>query len=157
MKVGVSGHRRREGADWAWVEERMTEEVERLKASAGYTSLAPGADQLFAEVILARGAALISVIATVAGEIEIGHEDPHDFERICARSAEIIRVNGKTPDEAFMRAGMRVVEEADYMIIVWDGAPSRGLGGTADIADYAKRLKKNGVILDPIACRTKKL
>ncbi len=120
-------------------------------AVMGNTSLAPGADQIFADAILDHAQQLVAVLPVFCGHVELEDGAKPDFDRLCARACEIIRVKGDTPDDAFMRAGKRVVDESDQMIFVWDGAPSRGLGGTADVVGYARERRKQGVILDPIS------
>ncbi|MEK7266907.1 MAG: hypothetical protein AAB227_12500 [Pseudomonadota bacterium] len=157
MKIGVSGHRWRDGADWDWVRARIDEYVTRTRIGAGYTSLAPGADQIFASSALDHGKRLVAVIPVCRGRIELEDTDKPSFDRFCERAKKIIRVKGETPDDAFLKSGKRVVNLVDRMIFVWDGAPSRGLGGTADIVAYAEKKRKAGVILDPIACTMRRL
>ncbi len=151
FKIGVSGHRHRDGADWAWVRSEMDAIIVRSRNVVGYTSLAPGADQLFAEAILDHGAALIAVVPVFQGRIELEEEAKGAFDRLYERAKRTIRVRGSSRDDAFLRAGRRVADAVNQMIFVWDGGPSRGLGGTADIVDYAIRRKKTGIILDPIS------
>ena len=38
----------------------------------------------------------------------------------------------------FLRAGRRVVDLSDRLFAVWDGEKARGVGGTAEIVDYAR-------------------
>src|SRR4029077_20786370 len=52
-------------------------------------------------------------------------------------------------DLAYLECGLLVVEEADLVIAVWDGKPSRGLGGTADIVANARNLTKPLILIDP--------
>jgi|ERR1035441_3324780 hypothetical protein len=47
--------------------------------------------------------------------------------------------------EAYAAAGRYVVDHCDVFIAVWDGEPSRGRGGTAEIVQYA--LEQNRPIL----------
>lgn len=150
MRIGVSGHRRREGADWAFVRERMEAAIAGVSALSGYTSLAPGADQIFADLILAAGLTLVAVVPIYRGKIELEEGAKADFDRFCEKAHRVIRVTGATRDGAFFKAGKRVVDEADRMVFVWDGLPSRGLGGTADIVAYARKRRKPGVIVDPV-------
>ena len=150
MKLGVSGHRWRDGADWDWVRREIEGIILRIGTVSGLTSLAPGADRVFADEILAGGKDLVSVAPAVNGVIELERTEKAAFDRYAARSAAIIRVEGATPDEAFLKAGERVADEADYMVFVWDGGPSRGYGGTADIVAYARSTGKAGIILDPV-------
>jgi hypothetical protein len=37
-----------------------------------------------------------------------------------------------------MDAGKVVVDRSSVLVAVWDGQPSRGLGGTADVVRYAR-------------------
>lgn len=151
MKVGVSGHRRRDHADWGWVRARIEELVADMRIAEGYTSLAPGADQIFAEILLAQEKPLVAVIPVWEVGAERADDDRPGLERLMANAERVIEVGGRTPEEAFLRAGETVVDLSQFMILVWDGEPARGPGGTADIASYAARRQTKGVILDPIA------
>lgn len=157
MKIGVSGHRWRDGADWEWVRAKIDEFVADTRSIAGYTSLAPGADQIFAESLLGHGKRLIAVVPLCRGRVELEDSQKPAFDCLCEKAGKIIRVKGKTPDEAFCKAGKRVVNLADRMVFVWDGEPARGPGGTADIVAYAAKKRVTGVILDPIACTVRPL
>lgn len=157
MKIGVSGHRFRDGADWDWVRARIDEYVVRTRIAAGYTSLAPGADQIFAASVLEHGKRLVAVIPVCRGRIELEEVDKPSFDQFCERAKKIVRVKGTTHDDAFLRSGKRVVNLVDRMVFVWDGAPALGPGGTADIVAYAENKGKAGVILDPIARTVRRL
>jgi hypothetical protein len=157
MKVGVSGHRWRDGANWEWVRAAIRDIVVSTRSVSGYTSLAPGADQLFAEIMLEENKRLVAVVPICNGEIELEEAEKPAFDRFYLQADKIIRVKGNSPDEAFFRAGKKVADCVDQMIFVWDGEPSRGLGGTADIVSYAAKKHKKGVVLDPIACTIRRL
>ena len=43
-------------------------------------------------------------------------------------------------DTAYMDAGLRMLDEIDLLVAVWDGQAARGLGGTAQLVDAAKQL-----------------
>jgi hypothetical protein len=55
-----------------------------------------------------------------------------------------------TDQEKFEAAGRYIVDNSDLLFAVWDGAPSHGRGGTADIVDYARSHCKPVVYIDPI-------
>jgi hypothetical protein len=157
MKVGVSGHRWREGANWDWVRASIKDIVLNSSSVSGYTSLAPGADQIFAEIMLEEGRKLIAVVPVFKGKIELEDTEKAAFDQLYSKAHRVIRVAGASPDDAFFKAGKKVSDSVDQMIFVWDGEPSRGLGGTADIVSYAAKKRKKGVILDPIACTIRPL
>jgi hypothetical protein len=43
---------------------------------------------------------------------------------------------------AYQSAGRAVVDRSDVMVFVWNGEPKRGLGGTAEIFEYARERNK---------------
>jgi hypothetical protein len=52
--------------------------------------------------------------------------------------ASVVQLDGGTSEErAFYDAGVFIVDHVERMIAIWDGNPSQGLGGTADIVAYA--------------------
>lgn len=60
-------------------------------------------------------------------------------------------------EESYFEAGKTVVNTIDFLIAVWDGKPSRGLGGTADVVEYAQECYKRVVHLNPIICTVDEL
>jgi hypothetical protein len=72
------------------------------------------------------------------------------FTALLDRATHIWRAPASdSRDEAYERAGRHVVEQADAMIALWDGAPSRGRGGTAEIVAFARRRHVPLVIINP--------
>jgi hypothetical protein len=79
-----------------------------------------------------------------------GYEDTFDdladlteYRRLLAASIDTVQLPFHEPsEEAYWAAGKRIVDMADTLIAVWDGQPAGGLGGTADVVDYAKKEKK---------------
>lgn len=158
MKIGVSGHRERNGADWLWVREAMIDIFIAHPSAIGWSSLAQGADQIFAETALAYGRGLVSVIPfrkDYASEFAGRHRAK--YETTLARSKRVIAIGGKTRNAAFFNAGKRVLRACDLMVFVWDGQPSRGEGGTADIVALTRELGKPAIWLDPINLRAEHL
>lgn len=51
---------------------------------------------------------------------------------------------------AYLNAGNYVVDNCDVLIALWDGQPSRGRGGTAEIVDYAKRMMRPIVVISTV-------
>jgi len=45
-------------------------------------------------------------------------------------------------EESYYQAGRWIVDHCDWMVAVWNGLPSRGRGGTADIVAYARRTQR---------------
>lgn len=109
----------------------------------GVCSLALGADQIFAEKVLQLGGQIHAVIPSESYETTFRASDQDNYHRLLRKATKVEVLPFDTPSQtAFLAAGHRVVDLADLMIAIWDGEPARGLGGTADIVDYARSKKR---------------
>lgn len=151
MKIGVSGHRHRDGADWLWTRNAIADIFLQHPKAVGWSSLAVGADQVFAETALVHGGGHVAVIPSYETyHTYFDGSDLDEYYRLLGRSKRVIKVSGKTDEVAFRKAGERVVRAADLMILVWDGEPARGEGGSGDIAAYAEKKRTKMILLNPI-------
>lgn len=107
----------------------------------GVSSLAAGADQLFAQVVLEIGGVIDVVVPAQRYRATFSRaEDLALYETLLAQAREIVTLPFDEPsEEAFAAAGRHVVNASDCLVAVWDGQPARGLGGTADVVDFANR------------------
>jgi hypothetical protein len=140
MRVGITGHQTlREAASWTWVEHELDSWMRALSTTIGVSSLAEGADQLFAEVALSMGAQLEVIIPFPTYETRFKSEVARDrYERLLARATHIETLPRVTDDEVgYLNAGHRVVSLSGAVLAVWDGQPAAGLGGTGDIVQFA--------------------
>ncbi|MGW6720530.1 hypothetical protein [Streptomyces durocortorensis] len=114
----------------------------RDRATQALSSLAVGADQLFADLALTCGAELTAVIPS--GDYEDCFENADDlarYRKLKARAAQEVRLDfPHSTDEAYYAAGAYIADHCDRLLAVWDGLPARGLGGTGDIVTYARTL-----------------
>jgi hypothetical protein len=109
----------------------------------GVTMLGPGADQLFARVVLELGGWLYVVQPTKGMQYRDGFEDPdarRGYDELYGRAGyfEALEYTEST-ERAHLEAGKAVVDRSSVLVAVWDGQPSRGLGGTADVVAYARQ------------------
>lgn len=155
MLVGITGHQN--------LSERCAEVVrgeieQRLKAIdqpfVGLTSLAAGADQIFAAAVLQAGGRLSVVLPS--DRIETSFQDPSDlarFQDLVAVADEIIRMPFSDPgEEAYWAAGQAIAERSDLVLAVWDGRSAGGLGGTADVVKYAHERGTAVAVIWPDGC-----
>ncbi len=106
----------------------------------GVSSLAEGADQLFAAHVLAAGGTLEAILPCEDYASSLATDNGR------VRLAELRRAAGtvitlpfpEPSEQAFLAAGQAVVERCDHLFAVWDGRPARGVGGTADVVAYAR-------------------
>ena len=139
MKIGITGHQRLDDPSaWDWVASALSDELDILESPVtAISSLAIGADQLFATLVVRRGGQIYAVIPFSGYERAFAPEDIKGYWSILSKasSVEILETPG-TDEEAFLAAGRRVVELAELMIAVWNGKPAEGKGGTGDIVSY---------------------
>lgn len=107
----------------------------------GATSLAAGADQLFARMVLQNGGALRVVVPCARyGEAFTSSSALREYESLLALATTTEQLPYAQPSEdAYARAGYRVVDLCDLLVAVWDGAPARGKGGTGEVGKYARQ------------------
>jgi hypothetical protein len=66
-------------------------------------------------------------------------EEQDGYDELIATAGRIERLPFvESTSEAHLAAGQTIVDRCDLLITVWDGQPSRGLGGTADTVAYAR-------------------
>lgn len=139
--VGASGHQAIPDTARAFICNELDELLGVVPDdSTGICSLAAGADQIFATAVLRRGLRL-HVVVPSEKYVET-FDDPLDrqqFDRLMNSAAAVEVLPFESPSEvAFLAAGRRVVDVSDVLVAVWDGKAARGLGGTADIVEYAR-------------------
>ena len=105
-----------------------------------FTSLAAGADQLVATELLRAGGRLHVILPSRDYESTFAAtEDLDRFRSLLEAADAVTRLDYAEPsEEAFLAAGKSVVDNCEMLIAIWDGEPSRGLGGTADVVRYAR-------------------
>jgi hypothetical protein len=154
-RIGFSGHQSL-SAD---THEKVRVELMALLLHRGkivaFTSLAAGSDQIFAECVLSTGNSFTAVVP--CQHYERSFKDPEDlarYRRLLTAAADTVRLSYEAPsEEAYWAAGQRIVDMADTLVVVWDGNPAAGLGGTGDVVEYAKRLGKGVMRVWPAGSR----
>lgn len=139
MIVGFTGHQQLPVEALSFIRKRIQQELDARSAAIGITSLAAGADQIFAKELLNYGGNLQVIIPSARYESTFRDaDDLSAFHHLIAHasSVEILPFNAPS-QEAYLKAGQRIVDLSNLLIAVWDGRPAQGLGGTADIVSYA--------------------
>lgn len=152
MRVGISGHQRLPPEAVTFGQIGIEKIIFPLRPNlTGLSSLAAGADQLFATIILQNGGSLHVIIP--CQDYEKTFSDPHDLEqfRLLVKSAKRIETleHAMPSEDAFLDAGRRIVDASDILIALWDGKPAKGKGGTADIVEYARFCGKQVQVIWP--------
>lgn len=151
INIGVSGHQNRAGIDWKWVAAALRAEIVKSeKIAKAFSSLAVGSDQVFADVAVSLGIAVVAVLPLEGYERYFDGENLANYRRLLGRSQRIQLKWSGDPERAFFEAGKYVVEKSDILFAIWDGEPSDGLGGTADIVAYAEKSSRKIIQIDPV-------
>ncbi|WP_338675665.1 hypothetical protein V1460_23900 [Streptomyces sp. SCSIO 30461] len=141
-RIGVTGHRNIPPEAMPHVRDAIRTLLCGHSGSLeALSSLAVGADQIFADIALECGAALTVVIPS--GNYEEDFDQPEELARFRSlrslASQEIRMAFDQSTDEAYYAAGAFIADNCDRLLAVWDGLPARGVGGTGDIVRYARR------------------
>ncbi|WP_240529697.1 hypothetical protein [Streptomyces mangrovisoli] len=140
-RIGVTGHRSIPSAVLPTVRSGIRRQLRYGGAVEALTSLAAGADQLFADLALESGVPVTAVIPGMDYEAHMGDADVQAAYRrlLVSCTARVDLPLEPTHEEAYYAAGRWIVDHADRLVAVWDGRPARGLGGTGDVVEYARR------------------
>ncbi len=151
--IGVTGHQNLPESARIYAE-RAIEQLLQVQQGpvVGLSSLAEGADQIFADVLLRNGGILHAVIPCWGYANTFGPLSRENYLRLVAAARSVTTLAFANPSErAFDAAGQYIAERCDLLVAVWDGQPAHGLGGTADAVEHARRLGREVAIAWPSA------
>ncbi len=136
---GVTGHQPRPDIDWNWVRVELRSVLGRSGSDGVlWTCLATGADTIAAEEALASGLRLNAVIPHSGYEDLFSGADRQTYAGLLCMSSEVVRMAPVDDrEDAYLAAGLKVADMSELLLVVWDGAPAAGKGGTGDVARYA--------------------
>ena len=156
MRVGVVGHRYLTAEGAAFTARMCARLLFDIRASHSRTTalsaLAEGADTLFASAAVALGVPL---------DIIQPHDDYRSdfrsstalaaYDRLVAKARHRRLLPYRQRSDAAYQTAMRLVaDDCDVLAVVWDGYPSKSVGGTADTVRYARARGRAVVHLNPL-------
>lgn len=140
-RLAITGHRGLPEQTMRLVNEALREELADYSPNGliGLSCLADGADTLFARAVLDRGGKLVAIIPAAKYREGLPEEHHTTYDALFAQASEVIELpHVESDSQAHMDGSLRMLEEADALLAVWDGKPARGYGGTADIVEAAR-------------------
>ena len=153
MKVGITGHQDLgDDSTIRWVRLTLSEAVKKYHVTEGFTSLASGADQIYAEILKKDRIPYTAVIPSKDYEKTFVVKSQYEnYKTMLANAQNTILLDFTEPSEvAFFEAGKEVVNMSTIMFAVWNNQKAKGLGGTADIVKYALDNNKKLVHINPL-------
>lgn len=153
--VGFSGHR--ELNDAAEVANAIIAILDELRREApgewiGLSSAAAGADLIFVHAVLGQsmGWEALLPLPLVDFEKDFAPGEWPEVKRLLAQAEHLeISAEPGSRNEAYLSGGFEIVNRCDVLLVVWDGEPARGKGGTGDVVAYARAMGRPIVIINP--------
>jgi hypothetical protein len=152
MIIGATGHQNIPAAASPQIAHTLEQALRRYAtALTGVCSLADGADQLFAGLVLELGGQLHVVVPCEGYERTMGTSVARErFKALLSRAHRVENLPFRQPSQsAFLAAGQHVVDLSRLLIAIWDGQDARGEGGTGDIVKYARSVGREIIVLWP--------
>lgn len=151
MRIGITGHQGLTVDTEKSVRKAIDQLLKDHKPIVGISSLAEGADQIFADAVVEQDGQLEVILP--CDQYETTFANPSDFEhfarlRVLARKVTQLEF-AEPSEEAYWAAGREIVNSSDLLVAVWNGQHSQGLGGTGDVVKYAQVLGKEVEIVWP--------
>jgi hypothetical protein len=140
LRVAVTGHRDLTPATADLVSLAIRDILTPYApAIVGVSCLAPGADQIFADMILDLGGELEAIVPARDYGPALPDGARVRFDRLLNRARLVRRLPYDAPTPAtYKAANDTMLETADLLLAVWDGQPARGEGGTAEVVSDAR-------------------
>jgi hypothetical protein len=140
MKIGVTGHADLGRPTAQLVHSALADALRPYAGPelVGISCLCRGADQIFADAVLAAQGRL-DVILPAA---DYRHRVVRDtemavFDDLLGKAGSVRHAAEASGRRAYASASRMLVEECDMLFAVWDGTPSRRMGDTADVVRAA--------------------
>lgn len=155
--IGFSGHRQLANPEQIAKSIRTALEEFRKAAPGEWlalSSVAAGSDILFVRESMRAALPWQAVLPLAPTKFreDFSPAEWREAEALMAEAEQVrILSDADGRNDAYLDAGLETVHESDVLLAVWDGAPSRGKGGTADVIGYARELGHPIVIIDAIS------
>jgi hypothetical protein len=144
LAIGFTGHRKLpdEAKCRQAIRKILLEWMDRVPGVVyGVTSAAAGGDLLFAETCIELNLPIRVFLPLPKEQFREDFDETSWARAECvfgkALSVEITGAGEKLPDR-YYECGIETVQQSQVLVALWDGEPSQGLGGTADMVHFAK-------------------
>ncbi len=144
LAIGFTGHRHLpdEAKSRAQILQFLKEKKENTPGTVyGVSSAAAGGDLLFAESCIQLGLRLRILLPMPKEQFREDFDEPtwQRVENVLSQAMSVEVTGGdQSRDERYYECGIETVQHSGMMLALWDGEPSRGLGGTEQIYKFAQ-------------------
>jgi hypothetical protein len=144
LRIGVTGHTDLSPKAEMLVRDGMRAAIQRLAAKhrgqlRGVSCLAPGADTIFAQIMLELHAAIEAVVPAQDYRQTLSPKSIEEFDRLVAQASTVDYMrHRKSGVRAFRSANAELLRRSTYLIAVLDHAAPLNPGGTAEVVRKAR-------------------
>ncbi|GGM71340.1 hypothetical protein GCM10012275_47210 [Longimycelium tulufanense] len=141
MRVGITGHSNLVSGCLPVVRRALRDALADppTRELVGVSCLAPGADQVFARVVLDLGGRLEAVLPASDYRSRLAPRHRAEFDSLVAAASSVrVLPFPRSERRAYLAASKEMVSSVDRVLAVWDGQPASGTGGTADVVAHAR-------------------
>jgi hypothetical protein len=119
------------------------------------SALAEGADRMAADAALRQGVPVRAVLPFTPVEYQKDFPDEESrrhFQSLlaAAQQVDVVPDSAGNRDSAYEAAGLAMLNGADMLFAIWDGGPSGGRGGTAEIVHHAAQRGMPVLVIDAL-------
>ena len=143
MRIGITGHRGLPAATADLVDRAIRRQLAAFAEAddlVGISSLADGADQIFARAVLDASGQLEVIVPAASYRDGLPRSAHAEYDRLLSAASKVDKLDyTESTSEAHMAASKVMITRADRLFAVWDGKPARGYGGTADVVAEAHK------------------
>jgi Ca2+/Na+ antiporter len=164
LVVGVVAHRDLAAESRPQVEAAVREFLLGLRAAypelpvAVMSALAEGGDRWVAHCALDLGMKLIAPLPLPPVQYEADFSDAasrDEFAALCAKAQLRVLPHaagavGEDRDRQYARVGVFIASHCQLLLALWDGRPSEGMGGTADVVGFHLSGEMPGLPMDDV-------
>ncbi|WP_327260923.1 MULTISPECIES: hypothetical protein [unclassified Streptomyces] len=140
--IAVTGHVNLTSAGIQPVAEALLAVLARYPAAelTGMSCLAPGADTVFGDAVLALGGRLVAVLPSADYRARLREgPDAVAFDRLLRAAAEVeVMPYRRAGTDAYAAANRLLLGRAELLVAVWDQGPGGRRGGTRDAVAAAR-------------------
>ncbi len=138
-RIGITGHRGLSAPTARLVAHALRDALADHGASVtGVTSLADGADQLFARAVLDQGGQIEVIVPAARYRDGLPAETHPDYDDLLRHANMVHRLEFiESTAESHMAASKLMISMISELFAVWDQQPARGYAGTADVVTHA--------------------
>jgi hypothetical protein len=143
LRIGVTGHTNLTELAAQVVYQTLVTVLRRraIQPVRGVTCLADGADQIFAEALIAAGGTYEVILP--ADDYRTRAIRPENVSRFDALIRQAVAVSStrfpESGDRAYAAANAELIGRSDRLVAIWDGRPDSRRGGTAHAVAMAQR------------------